>query len=182
MKNPYKSEVLDLIKNKLDHFRSFRNAATLRGGEQERQFKTEKWLQAELIHYFLSKNIRAIPEYSQQRWDICVDGTLLALKCFADSAQTAHADYVGGVRRDSGKYAGVKKDLDAIAETPIGQAAFALILPLDPNDKKREKYRNEMLECVDKHPKRKNMSVEKIAFHFPENAPDGIVVVWIQRK
>ena len=97
-----RSEVIQLTKARRDNFYSFRQAANYREGQgthshkkRLRQFKTEKWLQAELIHHFWSKQIPVIPEYSEEKWDLCIekpDGEgnfLLAIKCLADSDQSA---------------------------------------------------------------------------------------------
>ena len=62
--NALRAEVLDLLNDKISHFRSFRNAANLRGQQvseghkHKNQFKTEKWLQAELVHHFWAKGNR----------------------------------------------------------------------------------------------------------------------------
>ncbi len=185
VKDMLKTEVLHLLNEKIGYFRSFRNAANLRGqlesggDRQQRQFKTEKWLQAELVHHFWAKDIQAVPEYSKAKWDLyiqwpdVVDGFRLALKCFADSAQNADFDYVG-----------VAKDLSAIAALPSGQAFFALALPLvtESGDKQRYKYFIKMLQRIEKHPMRKHLDIQSFQIPFLAEANEGITLVWIEHK
>lgn len=184
-KDALKTEVLHLLKGNIGHFRSFRNAANLRGPltpdghRQLRQFKTEKWLQAELVHYLWAKDIEASPEYSKEKWDLCVHwpavtgGFRLALKCFADSAQNARSDYDG-----------VAKDLNAIAALPRGQAFFVLVLPLttESEDKQRYKYSMEMLHCLQKHPMRKLLDIQRFPIPFVAESDEGITLVWVEHK
>lgn len=191
-----RTEVIRLIKAKRANFRSFRQAANYRGRRRKatnlakhlRQFKTEKWLQAELVHYFWSKKVPVIPEYSNEKWDLCIEMPngkgkfLLALKCLADSGQRALGDFYGGGSAPAEKVKGVAKDLNAIAKYQPGQAALVLILPLDPNDKKRTKYSMEMLAYIDQRRYRNIIDVKKYPIPFASRCSDGVLFVWLESK
>ena len=179
-----RSEVIQLTNAKRAHFSSFRRAADhreCRGTHSRkkylRQFKTEKWLQAELTHHFWSKQIPVTPEYSEEKWDLCIErpnsegNFLLAIKCLADSDQYAGSDFRG-----------VRKDIEAVGKHRSRQAALVLILPLDANDLRRINYTNKMLEYIRQHDTRKILTMEKDEIHFPPNGHEGVLVVWIELK
>ncbi|MBN2313385.1 MAG: hypothetical protein JXM79_05610 [Sedimentisphaerales bacterium] len=174
-----RSEIIQLIKAKLEHFHSFRQAADFRGGQVKhyRQFKTEKWLQAELVHYFWSKQIYVITEYSDEKWDLCIEkpndegNFLLAIKCLADSDQSAKGDFDG-----------VRKDMEAIGKYQSMQAALLLVLPLDTNDKKRTDYTKNMLERIEQYDLYESLIMKKDKILFASNGNEGIWVVWIEPK
>lgn len=191
-----RTELLQLLKDRINHFQAFRDVANLRGQRiadqhrHQRQYKTEKWLQAELVHHFWTKGIKVIPEYSKAKWDLYVrqpNSTVdfrIALKCFADSAQRARSDYFGGSAERTDNTRGVIKDLKAILDLPDGAASFALILPFatEIEDKQRYAYHNEMFQCIEAHQSRSCFDVQEYRIPFAGKADEGIVLLWIRCK
>jgi len=181
-----RSEVVRLVEARRCHFCSFRRAANYREGrgtrkkKHLRQFKTEKWLQAELVHHFSSNGIDVIPEYPDRKWDLCIEkpngegNFLLAIKCLADSDQSAKGDFDG--------VSGVGKDIEAVSKHPSSQAALVLILPLGANDRKRTNYTKKMLEYIEQRDSRKTLALKKDAILFAPNSDEGVWVVWIEPK
>lgn len=174
-----RSEIINLVKARRAYLRSFRRAANDREAHNNkkhlRQFKTEKWLQAQLVHHFRSKRIYVIPEYSTEKWDLCIPNGesdfLLMLKCLADSGQHPSSDFRG-----------VRKDLKAIGNSNSRQVALVLILPLDANDKRRTNYTKKMLEYIEQYDTHKILIMKKDKILFAPNGNEGIWVVWIEPK
>lgn len=180
-------EVVRLIETKRCHFCSFRKIANHRGTQvtrsktkPKRQFKTEKWLQAELVHYFWSKGVSVIPEYAKKEWDLCIErpngqgNFLLAIKCLADSDQSAKGDFdVDG---------GVRKDMEDVGKLHSTQGALLLILPLDEKDQKRKKYTQKMLKYIEQHLACKTLTMKKDPIPFVLNGDEGVLIVWIEPK
>ncbi len=190
-----RSEVIQLINARRAHFHSFRKASNHRedrgtdsGTKHLRQFKTEKWLQAELTHHFWSKQVSATPEYSKEKWDLCIEkpngegNFLLAIKCLADSGQHARGDFYGGSAQSANQVGGVSKDLEAVGKHQSGQAALVLILPLDANDPRRTKYTKDMLNYIEQHKTRKTLTMKKDEIRFAPNCDEGVGVVWLEPK
>lgn|GEM_PF-3304319 len=173
-------EIVRLIEARLRHFCSFRRAAEHKGNHSNkkhlRQFKTEKWLQAELVHHFWFKQIPVTPEYSEEKWDLCIERPngqgdfLLAIKCLADSGQCASSDFRG-----------VQKDLEAVGKLHSTQGALLLILPLDENDRRRRNYAARMLECTEHHDPH-NLIVKKDKILFAPSGDEGVWVVWVEPR
>jgi hypothetical protein len=69
-----KGEIFELVQDKIDHLLLFQETAALKKlyGQKE-QYKTEKWLQAEIIyklHKKYGEAFRIIPELSSKKWDL----------------------------------------------------------------------------------------------------------------
>jgi len=126
--NTIEAQIQILLGERLSCFKIFADVAKKRGKEEGQlaQFKTEKWLQAELLLGLWRRGYSVIPEYGADRWDLAVQTrggkvVKIALKCLSDSAQSAKRDFQG-IRTD------VIKVLDSCSSA--NEAFLVLILPL----------------------------------------------------
>jgi len=177
-KRQVESAVFRLLRQKLNYFEMFACIADLRGQKpgQKAQFKTEKWLQVELVVCLWHLGIRAIPEYGRQRWDLYIPSDsdsqapcFLALDCLSDSAQSAPRDF-----------SAVKEDLNLALDHD--HACVALILPFSLLPGRRKSYRSSMMRCIANYPRVAVLEMREHRLPFEQRAQEGIVLVWIEKK
>jgi len=177
------SVVLELLREKLGHFKTFAQVAKHKGEQskgQAPQFKTEKWLQAELVVRLWARGMNAIPEYTKkEKWDIYVPVSVqlsvpyfLALKCLSDSDQNPNGDYTS-----------VEKDLISLVDFDPnrGKVSMVLILPLSESEK-RKKYREGMLENIKNYARVKELEIQPHKLTFALDSHEGIELMWIEPK
>jgi hypothetical protein len=165
--------VLTILSKRRRYFARFAQIASLKGQNQEPQYKTEKWLQAEVVEYKLVKG------QGQYCWDVYIPPSragdrpcyFLALKCLSDSRQS--------------DYHSVKDDLDAILSfnPQNGKPCMALVLPDSANHmSERWKYRDKMLRKIGGHNGANRLQQRLTDLRFPAPVTDGITLTWIERK
>jgi len=176
-----RSVIYELLSQKIGYFKVFAQVTELKKqNQQTAQFKTEKWLQAELLIHLWSRGVRAIPEYGPTRWDIFVPPSplnktahFLALDGLSDSGQSASKDYEG-----------VKEDIDSVLghKAIKVKASVVLVLPLAPLSSRRGKYRSAMLGFIHGHSHTQILSVNEQKILFESGSQEGIAFVWIERR
>ena len=180
--DPLESVVLDLLREKLSHFRTFAQVAKYKGEQskgQASQYKTEKWLQTELVVHLWARGMSVIPEYTKEKWDIYVPASaelsgpyFLALKCLSDSDQNPNGDYKS-----------VEKDLNSLVDFDPnrGKVYMALILPLSLSVQ-RGKYLRGMLSNVENYARVEELEIRAHKMTFVSDSLEGIVFMWIEPK
>ncbi len=174
-------EILELLNQKMEHYSIFRRVTDLRKKQgQSAQFKTEKWLQTEIMVHLWKKGYRVISEYGTERWDLCVlpdanhvYSILLALDCLSDSAQSARSDYEN-----------VAEDLTKIVnlEQSQGKGYVVLTLPMSETSSRRRNYYRLMKELIGQHPFAKRLETREYRIPYDVQSAEGIILVWIETK
>lgn len=176
--------MLDLLKQKIIYFLYFAYAANLK--EKNKQFKTEKWLQAEFLVYLQSHwkhGFNVIPEYKNRKWDLYIrfddnkqKDCYVALKNLADSSENAKAQD----KKD------IEKDLESVIDHKCndGRACLIIILPYGRN----EKYLADIL-CYVKNYIHVNDVNSELVFNnnnrpllFPNSQNEGIQMIFIEKN
>ncbi|HNP24567.1 MAG TPA: hypothetical protein PKM63_05885 [Panacibacter sp.] len=177
-----KKEIYKIVEDRIDYFMVFQDIAKCKKNiyKQLEQYKTEKWLQAEII-YFLQKKYsnkyNVIPEYSSKKfdthnpWDIFIEliadnpenGIFLEMKCLVASKQGGDVD-------------NVIIDINKLGATYINyknyEKNYLVILPLIS-----DRYAQRILSKVDIEIKKYPMSVFRKEIKY--NKERGITFIWI---
>ncbi len=115
----FKKEVKDFFNKKSKIYNELRNFRA----NSEKQFKIEKWLQAELLFFLRNKSYDAIPEFNKKKRDICiVDKNNRSNKFYIQLK-----DYFGSNQKFSSDSKGVIKDIRSIKGSK--NAVLLLVLP-----------------------------------------------------
>jgi len=141
-------EIIKLLKKRKGYFYNFYRAAEKKKNiGKSRQYRIEKWIQAELVNYLWEHEQEAIPEYrfteEGKFWDIYIEaekGTenLVLIKSYVESAQYP-----------SGEAKAIKDDLEEIIRSTDKKCAFLLLLPWGKNEYKgRKEHAKKVLEKI----------------------------------
>jgi len=135
-------EILNLLEEKKKYFYNFYLAAQQRGRKgQKKQYKVEKWVQAELINRFWDNETTVIPEYrlnDRYFWDLYFpeEDIFVAIKSYIESAQGLAAESPG-----------MQRDLQEIKKNSR-KCVFLLLLP--SGEGKRNKRKNRYIDEVNR--------------------------------
>lgn len=173
-----RNEIIETLKRKKEYFLVFKNIAKFKGKftQQIAQFKTEKWVQAELA-FSLFKNYEVIPEYYSRKWDLKLilrntkSSFLLHLKCYSASAQQAKRDFVS-IQSD--------RDEMLIDFENESQKLFCIILSKD-NSNKKLSYTNQMTDKITCGFEKEKFNLIKEEILFADS-DEGIIIFWIEKN
>lgn len=171
--------IIDIVESKMDYFLAFKKIADLKGEfndgvnkKQMGQFKTEKWLQAEIAATLFNnyeKDIKIIPEFTKKKWDLYIEWKkskkiLIELKCFPTSAQNPNGDFKP-----------IKKDIEKLAmyESNIHHKLYILILPFEG------KYKDKIEKNLKSEIKTLQWKLKQKILESVEQSKQGVTFLWI---
>lgn len=117
-----------ILKQKIENYNKLSKLVT----DNNKQFKTERWIETEMILYLLDENYSIIPEFNNKEWDIKLTDNINNQEFYVQLK-----DYSGSKQNFNKDIQGIKKDLNMILHKENSVLVFILSL------EKRSDYENQ---------------------------------------